>query len=147
MRLRHTNAAYLRSLLAQIEGVLLPREDPRITAHAHHLFTFRYVPEQWGGRTKAELASALDAEGVPCSTGYAPLYKEGLFGELSLRAPKCAGNLCRTGFAIDYHRLYLPVCEQICRDTLWLPQTLLLGAQTDMDDIATALYKIQAAWR
>jgi dTDP-4-amino-4,6-dideoxygalactose transaminase len=144
--LRQENARYLRSLLSDLSetnALLLPRDDPRITTHAYHLFTFRYVAAQWGGRPVVEVAKAIAAEGVPCTTGYVPLYKEGLFVRRAARQ----GTWCQIGRAIAYPSLHLPACEQVCTDTLWLPQTLLLGTRQDMDDIAAVLLKVQSAWQ
>lgn len=139
---RNANGKRLRQLLGGVEGVLLPVEDARITCHAYHLFTFRYVPEAFGGRSFAEFIKALNAEGVPCSSGYVPLYKEAVFARYAARK----GAWCQAGTPQDYPNLRLPVCEQVCADTVWLQQTLLLGDASDMDDIATAVAKIQRAW-
>lgn len=134
---RTANALYLRDLLSQIPGIILPTDDPRITTHAYHLFTFRVTPERLGASNHSAFAAALRAEGIPCSGGYAPLYREPLFthlahGELPGRP---------SGIYPDYTALSLPACEQVCRDTVWLPQTLLLAERRDMEDIAAALSK------
>ncbi len=140
---RLENATYLRALLQSFEGVELPREDPRITLHANHLFTFRYKAEAFGGKTKAELIEALIAEGIPCTSGYVPLYKENVFAQAGQRK----GAWCQTGRLMDYPNLNLPVCEQVCLENLWFFQQMLLGDSADMEDIANALAKIQRAWR
>ncbi len=139
---RAENAEYLRTLLTYIPGLRLPAADPRITCHANHLFPFRYDPTAFGGKDYATFIQALNAEGIPCSSGYVPLYKEKLFARLTARQ----GSWCQAGRSIDYPNLSLPVCEQVCRDTVWIFQTPLLGMQADMDDIATAIAKIQRAW-
>ena len=135
-------AAALRAGLGQIEGIRLPIEDPRITCHAYHLFTFRYSAAAFGGRPLSAFLQALAAEGVPCSDGYIPLYREGLFVRHAARQDHC----CHEGRHIDYPSLHLPACEEICRDNVWLEQSLLLSEPSDMDDIATAVARIQAAW-
>jgi dTDP-4-amino-4,6-dideoxygalactose transaminase len=135
-------AEALRVLLSSIKGIRLPSEDPRITCHAYHLFTFRYEAEAFGGRSTGEFLKALKAEGVPCSDGYVPLYREGLF--VSHTAGKDKG--CHAGRHIDYPSLFLPVCEQICNDGVWLEHSLLLSEPSDMEDIATAIGRIQHAW-
>lgn len=139
---RSENACYLHGLLSQIEGLRLPKPDPRITCHAYHLFTFRYSPAAFGGRGYEAFIEVLTKEGVPCSSGYVPLYKEGVFARFAKRE----GAWCRAGRPIDYPSLHLPACEQACADTVWLPQTILLGTKTDMDDVATAIRKIQRVW-
>ena len=135
---RTANARYLCELLAQIPGISLPIEDARITAHAYHLFTFRVDPDRLEARPYADFIDALEAEGIPCSDGYVPLYREGLF----TRQSRKEGRWCQAGSAIDYTRLNLPVCEQVCGDTIWLPQTLLLADRRDMEDVAAALARI-----
>lgn len=139
---RNENAAYLSSLLAQIPGIRLSAADPRITSHAYHLFTFRYDPQAFGGKDYLTFIQALTAEGVPCSSGYTPLYKEKLFARVAARE----GSWCQAGRRIDYPNLSLPITEQVCRDAVWIFQTLLLTTKADMDDIASAIAKIRRAW-
>ncbi len=139
---RAENAAYLRSLLKSVPGILLAYDDPRITTHANHLFTFRVVQDHFGGKSHEEFLNALIAEGIPCSAGYVPLYKEGLFARVAHKQ----GAWCQVSRAIDYPALNLPVCEQVCRDTVWLQQHHLLGSRQDMEDIATAIQRIQRVW-
>jgi dTDP-4-amino-4,6-dideoxygalactose transaminase len=139
---RTENANYLRALLTDAPGIRLTSDDPRVTCHANHIFPFRYDPSGFGGRTLAAFLRALNAEGVPCGSGYVPLYKERLFARHAARQ----GAWCQAGQRIDYPNLSLPVCEQVCTDTVWMSQTLLLGTKADMDDIATAIAKVGRAW-
>jgi dTDP-4-amino-4,6-dideoxygalactose transaminase len=140
---RRTAAAQaLRGYLAGIDGIRLPSEDPRITCHAYHLFTFRYDPTCFGGRPVTEFLTALAAEGIPCSDGYIPLYREGLF----VRHAAGQDKGCHAGRQIDYPNQYLPVCEQVCADCVWLEQSLLLSDPAELADIATAIKRIQSAW-
>ncbi len=134
---RTANARYLRELLSNLPGISLSFDDPRIT-QAYHLFTFRVDLDRLQGRTYPELIEALNAEGIPASDGYTPLYREDLFARL----PHSAGKWCQATPIPDYSALNLPVCEQVCGDTLWLPQTLLLAERHDMEDVAAALTKI-----
>ncbi len=139
---RTENATYLRSLLEPIPGLRLPSADPRITTHAYHIFTLRYDASSFGGKPFEEFVHALNAEGIPCGGGYVPLYKERLFARHAARS----GSWCQAGRPIDYPNLSLPVCEQVCKDSIWMSQTLLLSTKADMDDIATAFAKVQRAW-
>ena len=79
---------------------------------------------------------------MPCSDGYVPLYREGLF--IGHAGGQVKG--CQAARPIDYPSLHLPVCEQVCSDTVWLEQYLLLSDPAEMDDIATAIARIQSAW-
>jgi len=137
---RSENAAYLSSLLAEIPGIDPPQPDPRVTRHAWHLYVMKYRQEQWGGLPRAKFIDALNAEGVRCSPGYVPLYKERAF-----RNP----DVFNAAFAqasrkIDYEQVNCPVTERACREeAIWLYQSLLLGSKADMDDIAAAVWKIR----
>lgn len=135
---RTANAAALTSMLTEADAVRLMAEDPRVTCHANHLFVFRLRLAQLAGRTSADFARAVTAEGVPVSTGYVPLYKEKLF--------RSAGAVCPSGRQIAYDQLSLPVCEEVCTDTIWLNQNFLLGSREDTEDIAAAIIKVAQAW-
>lgn len=136
--LRTDNAGYLRSLLKDVDAIQLMSDDDRITIHANHLFTFRYKPNRFGGLNHTDFVAALMAEGVPCSTGYVPLYKERVFDKFSRRD----GTWCQNGNRIKYAELVLPECEAVCLETTWIPQTCLLGTHSDMEDIAAAITKL-----
>jgi dTDP-4-amino-4,6-dideoxygalactose transaminase len=138
---RSINARYLREQLTSVTGIALMAEDSRITMHANHLFTFRYRSEEFGGITYNDYVAALNAEGIPCSTGYVPLYKERLFE----RYAKREGAWCQMGRRVDYPSMNLSNCEAVCQDTVWIGQIPLLGTSEDMDDIATAIAKLQKA--
>ena len=94
-----------------------------------------------GGLTWSNLA-ALRAEGIPASTGYGlPLYRQPLFRERAFGpylGPDLAGSL-------DYTKVQCPNCETLCGEqAAWLEQNLLLGTQSDLDDIVAAFEKIHA---
>jgi dTDP-4-amino-4,6-dideoxygalactose transaminase len=139
---RSANGAYLHSLLKNIPGIDLPREDARITQHVYHLFTFRYDSSYFGGKSLDQFIVALNGEGVPCTSGYVPLFKEQVFARRANRE----GAMCQTCRHIDYPNLSLPVCEAVCKDTVWIGQSELLGPRKDMEDIAEAIRKIQRAF-
>lgn len=138
MARRAANADVLRGFLAEIPGILLPISDARITAQANHLFTFRYRANQFGGRNLETFLQALEAEGIACWSGYSPLYKEKIF-----TSPRNHHTgQCQAMRQIDHDKVFLPACEQICTDTLWLPQWVLLADAQAMADIAKALHKL-----
>lgn len=131
MRRREENADYLTKGLREIGGVdpLVPHEG--VTRHAYHLYIFRYRKEEFGGIPKKKFLAALQAEGIPVSSGYVPLY----------RFPALINSRREAG----YDKLYLPVAEKACNEEgIWLPQNVLLGSKADMDDIIEAIGKIKA---
>lgn len=123
---RMTNARRLHAILDEVDGLDPMRWDDRVENHAHHLFMMRYDPARFGGVPRDRFVQALKAEGVPCSTGYAfPLYHQ-------------------PGLTAAYARILpCPVAEQACREVIWLTQNLLLAEPHEMDDIASAIFKIR----
>ena len=47
--------------------------------------------------------------------------------------------------AHTFGELDLPVCQAVCDEVVWLPQTVLLGDERDMQDIVTAVQKVRDA--
>lgn len=139
---RTRNAQKLTELLSQIPGIRPPRPDPRVTRHAYHLYIFRYNKEAFGAKPREEFLRALNAEGIPCSAGYVPLYKERVF----VNRP-ASSDLCQMSRLKDYSQVHCPVCERACyEEAVWLFQNVLLGNEEDMADIATAIAKVQRAF-
>ena len=137
---RNENAALLTSLLDQIEGVEPLRADERITTHAHHLYIFRYRAE---GMSRDRFIEALCAEGIPCASGYRPLYGEAAFAAHFADYPLTSAYF---GGPPDYRGVYCPVTERVCAsESVWLTQNMLLGPADDMRDIAAAVAKVLAA--
>jgi dTDP-4-amino-4,6-dideoxygalactose transaminase len=139
---RTQNAHRLTEMLSQIPGIRPPRPDPRVTRHAYHLYIFRYDKNHFGGRPREDFLKALNAEGIPCSAGYVPLYKERVF----LNRP-ISKDLCQLSTLKDYSKVQCPVCERACyEEAVWLYQNMLLGDERDIEDIATAVAKVQRAF-
>ncbi len=137
---RNENALYLSNQLSKIRGVEPLQCGPEITRHAYHLYIFRYSPDEFEGLPKSRFLEALNAEGIPCSSGYVPLYKERFM--LNLAKDHLLSQLY--GKKIDYSNVKLPVTEKACyEEGAWFHQRMLLGTRKDMDDIANAMAKIK----
>ena len=141
MATRSLNGELLTSLLSQIDGVEPLRVDPRVTRHAYHLYVIRYDADSFGAAPRDRFIEALEAEGIPCSSGYRPLYGEPAFAASFRDYP------FETAYfdgKPDYARFSCPVTERICADeAVWLTQNLLLGTEQDTRDIAAAIAKIR----
>jgi len=70
---RTESAEYLKSQLQNISGIIPCKLYPNVTRAVYHLFPFRYKKEEFQGLSRADFLAALEAEGVPCSSGYATL--------------------------------------------------------------------------
>jgi len=141
-RTREQNAAYLTSQLKQIPGLAPAEQYPGCTRNAYHLYMFRYRPEQFSGLTRDRFIDAMEAEGVPCSSGYSPLNREA-FLEKVLRSRGFRRIYGEAEINRWVERNACPENDQLCREAVWLTQTQLLGPRSDMDEIAAAIRKIQ----
>lgn len=131
VELREKNAAMLTERLAQIDGINVMRRDPRITTHAWHLYMFRLDSSLTDKVSKEEFLSALRAEGIPCAPGYVPLNRN---KAVIAETKKWTGK----------EQIYsCPVSERASeKEAVWMSQNVLLGDESDVDDIATAVEKV-----
>ena len=138
---RTSNAELLTSLMDEIEGVEPVKVDDRVTTHAYHLYIIRFRSQDFEGLSRERFIAAMNAEGIPCSTGYKPLYREpafvSTFADYPLETPYFQGKP-------DYSRFNCPVTERICaEESVWLTQNMLLGKRQEVQDIADAIARIR----
>lgn len=139
---RNENAVYLTQRLNGIDGVQPLTRDERVTTHAYHLYVFRYLAEDSTGVPRQKFLEALSAEGIPCTSGYVPLYREGLF---NVDPEGCPVGCPFYGKKIDYSSMFLTNVETACtKESVWLTQNMLLGSKKDIDDIADAVEKVMS---
>jgi dTDP-4-amino-4,6-dideoxygalactose transaminase len=137
MALREASAAYLDRELPQIDGIRPLRRDPRVTAHAHHLYIFRYNAAGFGGLPRDRFIQAVRAEGIPCHGGYTPLTDE-----TAIRTE--VARLCRLlGRRDDPLAVAVPVTHRACAEAIWLSQSLMLSEMGDVADVVAAVTKVQ----
>jgi dTDP-4-amino-4,6-dideoxygalactose transaminase len=137
---RQQNAQKLTDALSKIAGIYPATVDARVTRHAWHLYMFRRDPDLSHGGSRDWFLDALRAEGVPCAPGYvslsqSPALRDGL-------------NWLR-GFVPEVAEPRpCPVAERIgASEAVWLTQSLLLGGDQEVSDIATAIEKVQRSAR
>ncbi len=139
-RIREENARYLAGMLSKIPGVQPARLHEGCTRNAWHLFMFRYLEE--AGVPRAQFLKALSGKGVSASSGYTPLNKEPF--------------LLKMVEGRHYTRIYgqkrmkqwleqneCPVNDRLCREAVWLPQTVMLGSRSEMERIAEAVAQVR----
>lgn len=144
--LRHANAEYLKEKIGKIPGIIPYQFSPGVNLAAFHLFPFRYDQSAFNGAlSRAGFLKALAAEGVPCSSGYAPLnkmaYVKQAFQTKNFKRMYTAEELNYDTWMANNQ------CQEndrLCQDIVWLPQHLLLAERAAMDDIANAITKIHA---
>jgi dTDP-4-amino-4,6-dideoxygalactose transaminase len=141
---RNINAEYLKNKIKNIPGILPYKLYPNVTRAAFHMFAFRYKKEEFQGLSRAKFLKALSAEGIPNLSGYAPYLN---------KQPYLANAFQTKNFQKMYPKEMLnfdkyaeqnkcPENDVLCEEAVWLNQNLLLGSQSDLDDIANAIEKI-----
>lgn len=141
---RNKNASYLKSQINDIPGIIPYKLYDNVTRAAFHLFPFRYKKEEFHGLPREKFLSALNAEGVPCSSGYAPLNKMPYL-ENAFQSKNFQKMYPKEILDIDKYneQNQCPENDRICNDeAVWLSQSMLLGGRADMDDIFMAIEKI-----
>lgn len=142
---REQNAAYLKSKIENIPGIVPYKTYDSATRISFHLFSFRYKKEFFQGLSRNAFMQALRAEGVPCSGGYTPLNKQEFLKEAF--ASKNYKRMYHKDM-LDYNKYMeqnqCPENDLLCTEAVWFTQNLLLGSKEDMDSIASAIAKIHA---
>jgi dTDP-4-amino-4,6-dideoxygalactose transaminase len=138
---RERSAALLDEALADLPGIRLLAPAAEMTRRSYHMYVFR-VDEAGLGASRATFLKALAAEGVPASEGwYQPLYRNGLFTNAAV-GPRHGIRAPLAGLHVDYTDVECPVCEQVCRDAVWIPQNVLLAEEPQIRRLAEAIRKV-----
>ncbi len=142
--LRDENAAYLEKLLGEIKGVRPTKKYPGQTRRGYYIYQMIYDKQHFNGLSKPKFREAMRAEGVAFGNGIDSSLHSNPFIEtyFNLRAFKKIYSKER----LDKYRKenLCPVNEMIDRETgLSLGQKVFLGTKKDMEDIVTAIVKIQ----
>jgi len=138
---RNENADYLTSKIKDIPGILPARLYEGTTRAAYHLYPFRYKKERFNNLSRDKFLSALRAEGIPCSGGYGPQYKDDLI-EVALNSKNFRRSFSKARLDKYRRELHYPDNDRLCKEAVWFTQNLLLGTKSDIDDIADAILKI-----
>jgi dTDP-4-amino-4,6-dideoxygalactose transaminase len=144
-----TRAEAMKALhqgLRGMPGILIPDDDPRVTAHGCHIYMVRLDRNHFPG-DKMQFIKALQAEGIPAHPGYTrPLYAEGFWKWYGER-PTGGGTKLKDHWPHPYSDYKLPVCEELCANTIWIKQDMLLAGPSEMGDVVKAFEKVSNAAR
>lgn len=136
MAVREKNAALLDQLLSRNDAFRVVQATEGTTRHAYHLYMLRIAPDAADYIEKNDFIRKMNAEGIPISYGYVPLHQNSAILDSIEQW---------TGERREYS---CPVCERLCqREALWLHQTVMLGDEQAMHDIADALDKVASSYR
>jgi perosamine synthetase len=138
---RNENAHYLTSRIKDIPGIIPHKLYEGVTRAAYHLYPFRYKKEHFNNAPRSKFLDALRAEGIPCSGGYGPQYRDGLI-EVTLNSKNFKRAFSKERLDRYRRELQYPDNDQLCEEAVWLGQELLLTTKEDINDIADAILKI-----
>ncbi|MBD2704097.1 DegT/DnrJ/EryC1/StrS family aminotransferase [Spirosoma sp. BT702] len=141
---RNENAAYLKAQIEKIPGIVPYKLYDDVTRAAFHLFPFRYQKEGFKGLPRAAFLKALQAEGIPCSNGYATLNNQPYLNDAfrSKNFQKVYPKE-RLDFKQYVAQNQCPENDKLCNEeAVWFTQNMLLGTKEDMNDIAAAIEKV-----
>lgn len=138
MKQRAEAANYLEECLSEVPGVRLLKRDERHTTRSFYIFGFAIDPGVFKVTHEAVVA-ALNAEGIPCDTGYPPMNKYPLFQPLlsKLAVPSAFPE------RFDYSQVEMPIAERAgLRESIWLEECVFRAGQKGIDDVIAALRKV-----
>jgi len=137
---REEMAAYMDEALSEVRGVRVLRRDPRHTTRSFYRYIFAIDPNEFGTEHDL-LCGALDAEGIDCWTGYNAMHKYDLFQPQ--RSKLAVPNAFPEYF--DFAKMNLPEATRACEhEAVWLGEAIFRAGPKGVDDVVTALKKIQA---
>jgi dTDP-4-amino-4,6-dideoxygalactose transaminase len=136
---RHQNARLLDKLLGQIPGVTPQKLDPRCTRNGHYAYIFHVDSRQFAGVSTEKLIQAMNAEGIPNQASYPPVHALDVFQNGEYRKRLCGSQATEPH---PFLRAAFPETHRAAFESIWIPQTALLGDEEDMHEIAMAWNKI-----
>ena len=137
---RHKNGRVLDKLFSAIPGITPQACDPRCTRNGQYAYIFHVDGKQFAGISTESFIAALNAEGIPTQASYPPLHELDCFRNGEYR--KCLSGTQATEKHAFLEQMF-PVTQKAAWETVWIPQFALLGDEEDMNEIASAIRKIQ----
>jgi dTDP-4-amino-4,6-dideoxygalactose transaminase len=126
-------AAYLDAAMAAIPGVVPVKVPDGVTAHSWYTYHWRWLGAADGGLTKADIARALAAEGIPVFGGYVPLNRNQAVIDEIRRLGGTEPGAC-------------PNAERAAADEVMVfALPILMGTTADLDDVVSAVAKVARA--
>jgi dTDP-4-amino-4,6-dideoxygalactose transaminase len=146
-RIRNENARYLTPKLAAIPGITPVKPYPGVTQLSYYIYPFIYDETQFKGLSRAAFLKALSAEGVPAGTGYPnnPIYTQEFIGQMfQTEVYKKFYSSADLDFDAYKEKNHCPNLIKTFQTSIWLSsQGILLGSQSDMNDVVRAVEKVQ----
>ena len=137
---RTRRAAILTQALSSLSQVRALPPQVGLARETLYHYVFQYRPT--GVAPSRDLfVAAIEAEGVPCDGRfYEPVYQSDLFYATPANCPQLVVNRRQP---VDFTKCACPVSERAAyHEAVWLPQFLLIGEETDTQDVIRAIEKV-----
>ena len=142
--LRDENSLYLEKLLSEIKGVRPTKKYPGQTRRAYYEYQLIYESEYFNDLPKSKFRDAMRAEGIAFGRGIDSSLHLDPFIETYLNMTSFKKVFSKERLDRYRRENLCPVNERIDKETgLSLGQKVFLGTKKDMEDIVTAIVKIQ----
>jgi dTDP-4-amino-4,6-dideoxygalactose transaminase len=142
--LRDENCLYLENLLSDIKGVRPTKKCAGQTRRAYYEYQLIYEKEYFNNLSKAKFQQAIRAEGIGFGNGIDSSLHLDPFIETYLNMRAFQSIFSKERLEKYRKENICPVNERIGKETgLSLGQRVFLGTKKDMEDIVTAIEKIQ----
>lgn len=137
---RDTNCQQLDRLLAEVPGITPQTRDPRCTRNGHYAYIFHVQSQEFAGIATERFIEAMNAEGIPNQAAYPQVHRLDMFQNGAYKT-----RLCPEQAAAPHAFLQgsYPNSLRAAVEDYWVPQYCLLGDEQDMQEIVTAIKKIQ----
>ncbi|OQY95261.1 MAG: glutamine--scyllo-inositol aminotransferase [Sphingobacteriales bacterium UTBCD1] len=143
---RTENAEYLKAKLKKIPGILPMEAYPGVTRGVYHLFILRYKKDEFKGLSREGFMNALDAEGIPCYSGYTqlnlmPFLKDAFQTKNFVKTY----SKKRLNYSKYLEQNQCPQNDILCNEeAVWFNQRLFLTGKKEMDMFYSAVEKTYA---
>ncbi|HEX9012512.1 MAG TPA: DegT/DnrJ/EryC1/StrS family aminotransferase, partial [Anaerolineaceae bacterium] len=138
--IRQRSAAFLDREMAKIEGITPQKLDPRVTCNGHYAYIFHVDRQAFAGISTEQFIQAFNAEGFPNQASYPPLHELAVFQSGAYRQ-RLQGAQAAEEHA--FLKAGFPNTARAAWETVWIPQTALLGTPEEMAQVVEAVRKIQ----
>lgn len=144
LKTKQAHAAYLAQRFNEVDGINPVPGDGHTDVNGYYWYLLQYNQSKFAGVSRDRFVEALNAEGIPSHIGYPwPLNKNPMFETIQEGAAGCPYTCPYYQGHVEIRSQHFPVSERVCRETVVIPHQVLLAPREDLDDIVTAILKIQ----
>lgn len=127
---RAENVAYFKLRLSLIDGLKMIEDNKNNIVRDYYIVAIRYDKKKFFNLSLKRFIIALNAEGIPCTMGYAKaLYEIPTLIDSEYKANEYKSDCVET--------------EKAKQEIFWLSHNLFLGSKQDIDDIVKAICKVR----